>query len=52
MLFFLQNSFLAILMLISQKPSKEEEWVKNKVFSLLASRHQKVNRMIIHGKVL
>ena len=40
----MQNSFLAILlaMLISQNQSKEEELVKNAVFSLLAGRHQRV----------
>ena len=39
----MQNSFLAILlaMLISQNQFKEEELVKNTVFSLLARRHQR-----------
>ena len=38
---FLQNLFLAILML-AENQSKEEELVKNKVLSLLAGRHQRV----------
>ena len=44
--FFLKKSFLAIFMLISQKKqSKEEELVKNAFFSLLAGRHQRVNKV-------
>ena len=43
----LQNSFLAILTLISRNHSKEEEMVKNAVFfSLLAGRHQRVKRLL------
>ena len=40
----MQKSFLAILlaMLISRNQSKEEEFVKNAVVSLLAGRHQGV----------
>ena len=32
------------LLLISRNPSKEEELVKNRVFSLLAGRHQRVKK--------
>ena len=39
--FFLQNSLLAIVMLI------KEELVKNNVFSLLAGRHQRVKLSIL-----
>ena len=43
--FFLHNSFLAIFMLISQKPVQRRGIGENAVFSLLAGRHQRVNKV-------
>ena len=42
--FFLQNSFLATLMLISRRPVQRRGLVKNVVFSLRAGRYRRVNR--------
>ena len=43
--FFLQNLFFAILMLISHNLVQRRGIGKNVFFSLLAGRHQRVNKV-------